>query len=389
MNRLVVYKLKMTLVVTFILTFLMSIFVYLHIEVSKTALEKSITSFSKVIAYDAAQLIAQDLTGYRQFRANPDIKSAYYKKMNGLLNSIAKHSAVDSVYSEMQVDENHAAILLDSDLPGAKNHFKPMSVKKMARVQKEAYLEQKEAISPFSEEAEYGLKITAYAPIVDPETQEFLGLTSVDFLFADYEASLNSMRLIGIVCALIFAVLAFFSMAIVSSAISNPLVFDHLTKLYNKRFFQKELTVMRKKEQRKKQSIALMMADLDFFKRINDTYGHPFGDVVLARTAHLLQSSLKEIDLIARYGGEEFVIAIPNCDAQNAIKIADRLREAVSVKEIENNETKEKITMTISIGVAIFNPNDTDIEATLKNADQALYQAKIKRNNSVLYPNLG
>ncbi len=239
MNRLVVYKLKMTLVVTFILTFLMSIFVYLHIEVSKTALEKSITSFSKVIAYDAAQLIAQDLTGYRQFRANPDIKSAYYKKMNGLLNSIAKHSAVDSVYSEMQVDENHAAILLDSDLPGAKNHFKPMSVKKMARVQKEAYLEQKEAISPFSEEAEYGLKITAYAPIVDPETQEFLGLTSVDFLFADYEASLNSMRLIGIVCALIFAVLAFFSMAIVSSAISNPLVFDHLTKLYNKRFFQK------------------------------------------------------------------------------------------------------------------------------------------------------
>ena len=61
----------------------------------------------------------------------------------------------------------------------------------------------------------------------------------------------------------------------------------------------------------------------------------------------------------------------------------------MSVKEIENNETKEKITMTISIGVAIFNPNDTDIETTLKNADQALYQAKIKRNNSVLYPNLG
>jgi len=129
-------------------------------------------------------------------------------------------------------------------------------------------------------------------------------------------------------------------------------------------------------------NVSLVMFDLDDFKKVNDTYGHQVGDVVLRQTAQLVRNKIRSADVVARYGGEEFVIVLPETPKENAIRAAERLRKA-----IENNEipTKEfgKLGITVSIGVATY-PNDAiDAHSLIRKADQALYAAKGAGKNRI------
>ena len=122
------------------------------------------------------------------------------------------------------------------------------------------------------------------------------------------------------------------------------------------------------------------MSDIDFFKKVNDTYGHAVGDCVLKTVAKTIKKELRESDIASRYGGEEFVFLLPQTNLEEAKVVAERLRLAVENKKINIEEynikdTKE-ISVTVSIGVSEFNKNEKDHEMLYKNADNALYQAK-------------
>ena len=127
---------------------------------------------------------------------------------------------------------------------------------------------------------------------------------------------------------------------------------------------------------------ALLMTDLDLFKKKNDTYGHLVGDVVLREVARLLQRNLRQIDLIARYGGEEFILLLLETGAERALSIAQRLRQLVEVHPIRAYD--EVLMQTISIGVAEFPSHAQALETLIERADQALYAAKRAGRNCVV-----
>ncbi len=157
---------------------------------------------------------------------------------------------------------------------------------------------------------------------------------------------------------------------------------DYLTGLYNRRYFMEEGEVELARALRYKKPLSLMMLDIDYFKRINDTYGHKTGDLVLQRISLLCQETLREVDIIGRMGGEEFAILLPETKLDKAIEVAERLRVVIEKAEILL-ENGLPLKVTVSIGVANLKSRTVNIDILLHAADVALYEAKNNGRNQV------
>ena len=144
-----------------------------------------------------------------------------------------------------------------------------------------------------------------------------------------------------------------------------------------------------KRSARKKENLALLMVDIDFFKQLNDRYGHHVGDQILRDVASLLIKDMREVDTVARYGGEEFVVILPETNHAGAKFVAQRLRRAVEQARFFAGSSESVAHLTISIGIAIFG-NDAQFKRDLiERADAALYAAKKSgRNKVILYSEL-
>jgi len=156
-------------------------------------------------------------------------------------------------------------------------------------------------------------------------------------------------------------------------------VTDSLTGLYVRRYFMVKLQEEIHRAERYGKRLSVIMADLDRFKKINDTYGHDAGDRALKTISQFLQKNIRDVDAIARYGGEEFVMLIPDADKEAAYCLAQRLREELAKVKFEDLPP-----ITISLGIATFPSDSTDIEELIKKADAAMYQAKQKGRNRVV-----
>jgi diguanylate cyclase (GGDEF)-like protein len=158
---------------------------------------------------------------------------------------------------------------------------------------------------------------------------------------------------------------------------------DGLTGLFNHRHVHELLRDEWERSLRSGEPVGVAMLDLDRFKSINDTYGHPTGDVVLYETARIISETAREIDMVGRYGGEEFIAILPNTDEEAAAHFAERVREQVEAHLFRDEENE--IRMTVSCGVASAPLEGTDSpEALLKMADEALYSAKTSGRNRVI-----
>jgi two-component system cell cycle response regulator len=161
-------------------------------------------------------------------------------------------------------------------------------------------------------------------------------------------------------------------------------VTDELTGLYNRRYFERHLTLMLDKAREQQRDMALMLVDMDFFKAVNDTHGHAVGDAVLREFALRLRRNIRGVDLACRFGGEEFVVLMPDTDFQQAQGVAERVRAAVAERPFEIGGGRS-LTITISVGVAL-NEAETDVPETLiKRTDIALYRAKREGRNRVVF----
>ena len=148
---------------------------------------------------------------------------------------------------------------------------------------------------------------------------------------------------------------------------------DPLTGLGNRRHFELAATTELARARRHGWPVSVMLIDVDHFKRVNDHWGHPVGDVVLCKIARRCMHGLRAHDVLARWGGEEFALLLPHCDAETSEGVARRL--LASVRETAIDEIKGQ-PVTVSIGVAIIEPGDATIGAALQRADAALYGAK-------------
>ncbi len=165
---------------------------------------------------------------------------------------------------------------------------------------------------------------------------------------------------------------------------------DSLTSLNNRRFFDQRIIEEIERSRRNNQPLSCLFIDIDFFKKINDQYGHPVGDKVLQQIAKLLDAHMRRSDVLARFGGEEFAILLSNTATESAEETAERLRNAVEVnKMLASNETD--LNLTISIGVATAYPAHSVLnieqqsERLLKSADEALFDAKRQGRNKVCF----
>jgi diguanylate cyclase (GGDEF)-like protein/putative nucleotidyltransferase with HDIG domain len=158
---------------------------------------------------------------------------------------------------------------------------------------------------------------------------------------------------------------------------------DPLTRLANRRHFFKQLDTEIKRAERYGQSLSCIMVDLDFFKNVNDTFGHQFGDYVLREVAGILKSHCREVDTPARCGGEEFAVLMPNTLSEDAEVLAERLRKAVASHTFAKGEIFT--SLTISIGVASWTVEDpVTMEKLIYRADAMLYEVKSSGRNGVL-----
>lgn len=157
---------------------------------------------------------------------------------------------------------------------------------------------------------------------------------------------------------------------------------DGLTGLYNHRYFQERLSERIEEARRHPTRHSLILVDIDHFKKVNDTYGHPVGDEVLKRLAVLLKESVRAIDLAARYGGEEFVLLLTNTDRKGALQLAERVRKEAKKLKFQTNDTE--FSITLSMGVATFPDDARTKESLIENADEALYYAKEHGRNKVV-----
>ncbi len=162
-------------------------------------------------------------------------------------------------------------------------------------------------------------------------------------------------------------------------------VTDGLTKAYNHRHFQERLRSEFARARRYEEPLACVMLDIDHFKRVNDTFGHPAGDRVLARLVEILKEGTRGEDLVARYGGEEFVVLLPKTDAEHARVQAERVRQRVEEEPVDLGGGVA-IPLTVSLGVAEFQPGgEVDSpDALIRAADGALYRAKANGRNQVV-----
>lgn len=165
----------------------------------------------------------------------------------------------------------------------------------------------------------------------------------------------------------------------------NMAVKDGLTRIYNKRYFMESLDKEFEFHRRKHGGLSIIMFDIDFFKQVNDTYGHPAGDAVLRDLAQLVEREARGYDLFARYGGEEFAILMRDTTLEAAVGLAERIRTATERHHFSYEEDELKIT--VSLGVFHWDGAEevTQAKALMDFADKQLYRAKKAGRNQVCY----
>jgi diguanylate cyclase (GGDEF)-like protein len=160
-------------------------------------------------------------------------------------------------------------------------------------------------------------------------------------------------------------------------------IVDELTGLYNFRYFSRKLGTEVMRAKRYRQPLSVIMVDIDWFKKCNDTYGHLFGNRVLQDLAKRIKDSIREVDVACRYGGEEFAVILPQTKKADAQMIGERIRRRVESGETVSADKSSRVKITVSLGVATYPENGKTPKELVAKVDQALYLAKGRGKNLV------
>ena len=163
--------------------------------------------------------------------------------------------------------------------------------------------------------------------------------------------------------------------------LQNQALRDPLTSIYNRRYFEEEVSRRIILAKNNSQPYSILMLDADYFKKVNDTYGHKTGDKVLIELASAIEHALRDNDVVARYGGEEFVVYLSDSSAQQGAIVAERLRQSIE-KIVVVSDNNQEVKFTVSVGVSSSEISDS-LDVLIKTADEALYRAKQNGRNRV------
>ena len=338
------------------------------------------------IASAVAVIIDDDIEGFIEFSKDLDMESDYYKTMRPKLTRIRDENdgSIVFLYVETRVSDDQIMYVLDSEHEDTEFFTPPGYSDDITQPERDAYASGMPFIPRSFVSNQYGTLLTCYMPLRNPSDGSLVGLVGVDVSIDQYNAVMHSQLLTIVMSIGLIILLLMLSLALSSNQIERLVARDNLTGIFNKSHYMSSLREQLQYAKRRNKPVAVFMADLDHFKRINDEYGHVFGDVVLSTVADTISKQLRKADCLGRYGGEEFSAYLPDTNIEVAANVVERIRKAVETTKIFNHELNEYIPITISIGVAAFEPHHS-IQEVLSLADKALYQAKKTRNAIAVY----
>ena len=228
------------------------------------------------------------------------------------------------------------------------------------------------------EQRPYLIKFKNYRPITGPTDFMYQNVTLIPLTSVD-----GSVNHIGIIIYDVTdSAVNSSELESANDALQTLSRTDHLTQLYNRGYWEERLEEEFLRSFRTRQPCSLIMFDIDFFKSVNDEYGHQAGDEIIRATADQIRKRIRATDIPGRYGGEEFGIILIDTTAESARFLAERLRKGVEAMKVSYDDVE--IRFTISLGVAEINAGMPDYRDWLEASDQALYQAKESGRNQVV-----
>jgi diguanylate cyclase (GGDEF)-like protein len=216
------------------------------------------------------------------------------------------------------------------------------------------------------------------APLVTGD--QLLGFLSMDKAERGYYSADHASRLESLAGHAALALLN----ALTFGEVEQASITDFVTGVYNRRYFNEQLQLEIDRARRIGYPVSLLIFDIDHFKRVNDTYGHPIGDRILQMVARRIKDELRAVDILARYGGEEFAVILPGTPASSLAGVGERLRQAIAMRPFVVEETT--ISITISAGGATFPDDADDVHRLIDEADRWLYDAKETGRNRTRVP---
>lgn len=373
------YRLQiLAIVLIMVLTAVPAVSVYFY---TKDTIVRGSGKEAKDVAITIAKFLEQDLEPYKALNEQNEYQPGsydeeYYKKMLSLIREIRLETGADYIFTEKYISDDSIAYILDSETMDSTD-FSPIgSLDSMSEQERNAFYTGKPTMTGLLRDPYWGTYITGFAPIVEPETEQVIGLVGVDYSAHYILNILTKLHFVILMEFFIIAVLLSAGVLLAISAHNKRLNVDFLTGLYNKKYFEECLERMIKCAKAKGQTFTLLIIDVDRFKQINDQYGHGMGDNVLKQVAQFIRLNLEKKGLAFRYGGDEFCVILPNTSVEEASCLADCLSSEIVMEE------DEEITVFISVGAAEYK-GDMGADELIQQADQAMYRVKFSKLNAV------
>ncbi|PKM80271.1 MAG: hypothetical protein CVU89_14340 [Firmicutes bacterium HGW-Firmicutes-14] len=334
------------------------------------------------VALAASHLINSKMDEYLELKTAEDEQTPFYLEMKRIFQDFKKSNNLRYMYTEKRISEDKIIYILDAEPKDSEYASHIGDEDDMNVLRQRAYGSGRPDYGPLTDDPVWGMFITGYAPLVNSENSELVGLIGVDIEATEAFALFDEIRLVIILTSMIVFAISYGVTYKLADMMTRPMFIDGLTNTYNHKFFQESLAGEIHRASRMGGPLCMLMMDLDYFKQVNDTYGHVFGDLILRSTAEIMKKNLRKGDILARYGGEEFALVMPHTEIGDAFVIASRIRDEVEKRTTCCDRTGKGVVVTISIGVAEWRPGMTRNEL-IERADRAMYESKHRNRNLV------
>jgi diguanylate cyclase (GGDEF)-like protein len=336
---------------------------------------------AEAMASVVARLVESRMGEYGELRVEADAAKPVYREMKALFRRMLSDGFIRFVYTERMISEDRIEYVLDSEEEGSPEASPIGQADDLDPLDRAAFGTGRGVHGGLVEDPKWGSLITGFAPIFDPDSGKLEGLAGVDVAAGTVAEILARARLLILLVALVVLALALVPALGIADRLSRQLLIDPLTEAKAKRSILPDLAQATARAASASLPLAVIVLDLDLFKRVNDDYGHQVGDMVLRAAAQAMKTVLRYDDRLYRYGGEEFVLIMLGAPEARALQVAESMRKSVESTPIAIEGGRE-LRVTVSAGLALLARGEGP-EGLLKRADEAMYEAKRLGRNRV------
>ena len=337
---------------------------------------------AKGIAATAARFIEDNVSDYRKLSdvtnySEDNFDKDYYLRMNRLFRLIKKDTGADFIFTEKKISDTEIEYILDGEDPES-DLFSPIGSRDgMSKEELKAFNEGVITATGMIRDEAWGEYLTAFAPIKD--FGELIGLVGVDFSSEHIRMIVRNVSYVTYLILFLLTSLSYVAIQNLFKMHYSSLNTDFMTGLINRRGFKE--AVHNAISDAKKYGVAftLIILDIDNFKDINDSCGHPYGDEVLKIIAHIIKQNTRHSDLSFRYGGDEFALILPDTVREDALKVCMNIQSSLND---DRHFTEGACHPTISMGICEWSGNMTS-DDIIKAADEAMYLSKQEGKNRI------